>query len=216
MDASYHNKCDADNDGYRDYDDKCPTDRNKHVAGKCGCHKPETDYDGDNICMPTDKCPNDKNKLSPGLCGCGKSDKDSDGDKTADCLDKCPTDPEKLKPGVCGCGNAETDFDNDKICATHDECPNDPLKQTKGICPCGEPNTDSDGTDRNRFLNSIYANQTVMQAISVCHMQTDRPDKLFYFAYQATALWIARILVRKTEIMILTETLCAETLMRVR
>ena len=49
--------------------DECLDDPNKTKPGQCGCNRPDTDTDKDNVADCIDSCPFDPNKYLPGTCG---------------------------------------------------------------------------------------------------------------------------------------------------
>ncbi len=82
---------DADQDGFTDAEDTCPTeaeDRDGHLDMD-GC--PDTDNDGDRVPDSADRCP-DQPEDTDGADGdgCPRASSDRDGDGVEDSLDACP------------------------------------------------------------------------------------------------------------------------------
>ena len=108
---------DADGDGVKDADDRCPTDAGP--AALAGC----PDGDGDSVPDIDDRCPTE-----PGLAaldGC----LDIDGDAIADIDDRCPTDAGPA--ALAGC----PDGDGDSVPDIDDQCPTEPGDSIFQGCP---------------------------------------------------------------------------------
>lgn len=117
---------DADKDGVKDKDDRCPGTPANVKVDEFGC---PADFDKDGIADYLDKCPNQKGIAK--FEGCP----DTDGDGIQDSEDQCPTVAglEKFK----GC----PDTDGDGIIDSEDKCPTVAgLEKFQGC-----PDTDGDG-----------------------------------------------------------------------
>lgn len=88
---------DADGDGVRDKDDKCPNTRAGVTVDATGC---PIDSDGDGVTDDRDRCPNTPRGRKVDAMGC---EMDSDGDGVVDGLDKCPGTAKGVKVDGSGC-----------------------------------------------------------------------------------------------------------------
>ncbi|MEC9340087.1 MAG: OmpA family protein [Pseudomonadota bacterium] len=93
---------DADGDGVRDKDDKCPNTRAGVAVDATGC---PIDSDGDGVSDDRDRCPNTPRGRVVDANGC---EKDSDGDGVVDGLDKCPGTAKGVKVDGKGCPVPQT------------------------------------------------------------------------------------------------------------
>lgn len=88
---------DADGDGVRDKDDKCPNTRSGVTVDSTGC---AIDSDGDGVTDDRDRCPNTPRGRTVDAMGC---EKDSDGDGVVDGLDECPGTAKGVEVDGKGC-----------------------------------------------------------------------------------------------------------------
>lgn len=97
---------DADGDGVKDEDDKCPETPEGVKVDENGC--PDTDNDG--VKDENDECPNTPEGTKVNAQGCP----DSDGDGVKDSEDKCPDTEEGVKVDQRGCPtDSEKEIDSD-------------------------------------------------------------------------------------------------------
>ncbi len=113
---------DADQDGIKDNEDRCPQDPEDldGFEDSDGC--PDTDNDNDGIPDLKDKCPNDPEDTDNFEDEDGCPDNDNDKDLIADVEDQCPMVPEDLDGFEDGDGCPESDNDEDGIADTLDHC----------------------------------------------------------------------------------------------
>ncbi len=110
---------DADGDGVRDEDDRCPGTPPGVEVDQNGC---EPDFDGDGVPDRLDKCPDTPAGARVDANGC---ELDSDGDGVVDSKDKCPDTAEGQPVDNDGCDLEETyelngvyfEFDSAKLTA---------------------------------------------------------------------------------------------------
>ncbi|MCP4599921.1 MAG: OmpA family protein [Proteobacteria bacterium] len=117
---------DADGDGIRDADDRCPDkleDFDKFEDDD-GC--PEIDNDGDGIPDAKDECPIEAENINGMDDRDGCPDFDGDEDGISDKRDKCPIEIEDLDGFEDRDGCPDTDNDIDGLKDTEDNCPNLP------------------------------------------------------------------------------------------
>jgi outer membrane protein OmpA-like peptidoglycan-associated protein len=142
--AGYIIPQDADQDGIRDNEDKCPNEPEDfdNFEDTDGC--PDLDNDHDGIADLKDKCPNDAEDVDgfEDLDGC--PDFDNDKDMVVDTADKCPIVAEDIDgfEDTDGC----PDFDNDRdgIADSSDQCINLPEDKDNFQDRDGCPDTDND------------------------------------------------------------------------
>jgi outer membrane protein OmpA-like peptidoglycan-associated protein len=130
--GSAHNG-DADKDGVKDKDDKCPDTPRGAIVDATGC---PVDTDGDHVPDGIDQCPNTPAGATVDARGC-PSDADKDG--VPDGIDQCANTPAGTAVDARGC---PLDSDNDGVTDDKDKCPNTPTgaKVDETGCP-----VDSDG-----------------------------------------------------------------------
>ena len=109
---SFGKKRDADGDGVRDRDDRCPNTPAGVVVDRFGC---PVDTDGDGVPDYLDECPNEAGTVR----GCP----DSDGDGVPDKDDACPDTPAGVRVDARGC---PLDSDGDGVPDYLDKCANTP------------------------------------------------------------------------------------------
>lgn len=114
--------------------DRCPFDPDKNDPGQCGCHRPDTDRDGDGVADCVDQCPRDPDKDRRGICGCLVPDEDADGDGVPDCEDDATGDPSIQVAGSCG-----TAADPAPAGTPCDDGPCPGVFTCDGAGQCGEP-----------------------------------------------------------------------------
>ncbi|RYZ45796.1 MAG: OmpA family protein [Myxococcaceae bacterium] len=153
---------DADGDGVKNADDRCPT--TPGLAELQGC--PDGDDDKDGILNLADKCPaqaENKNGFQD-EDGC-PDDPDSDGDGIVDSKDACPREPETVNgyKDQDGCPDVEPDRDGDKVVDRLDNCPDEPGTEANGGCK--EVPLARIDSGRIRIMESVFFenNQAVIQ-----------------------------------------------------
>jgi outer membrane protein OmpA-like peptidoglycan-associated protein/outer membrane protein W len=112
---------DADKDGVKGADDKCPTEAGPSENNGC----PDKDGDGDGIIDRLDKCPTeaeDKDGFQD-EDGCPEADNDADG--IPDAADKCPMEPEDKDGFQDDDGCIDPDNDADGVLDASDKCANE-------------------------------------------------------------------------------------------
>jgi len=121
--AGYVIPQDADQDGIRDADDRCPNDPEDldGFEDMDGC--PDEDNDQDGVVDLKDKCPNDAEDLDGFQDEDGCPDYDNDKDLVPDSIDQCPQTPEDLDGFEDKDGCPEHDNDQDGIPDSVDHCP---------------------------------------------------------------------------------------------
>jgi outer membrane protein OmpA-like peptidoglycan-associated protein len=140
-------RMDADKDGIRDRDDKCPKepeDKDK-FEDEDGC--PDLDNDGDGIPDTKDGCPNIPEDADGFEDDDGCPEADNDGDGIVDSLDECIDTPEDRDNFEDDDGCPDFDNDNDNVPDSTDKCPNraediDGFEDEDG---CPEFDNDKDG-----------------------------------------------------------------------
>ncbi|MBD3390515.1 MAG: OmpA family protein [Chitinivibrionales bacterium] len=120
--AGYILPQDADEDGIKDADDRCPQDPEDldGFEDTDGCPDPDNDKDG--VVDLKDKCPNDAEDLDGFEDEDGCPDTDNDNDRVPDSLDQCPLVPEDLDDFEDKDGCPDTDNDKDGIPDSVDHC----------------------------------------------------------------------------------------------
>ncbi|NIP18016.1 MAG: OmpA family protein [Xanthomonadales bacterium] len=106
---------DADNDGVRDDDDRCPGTFPGATVDQNGC---ELDFDGDGVVDRLDECPDTPSGVNVDSRGC---ELDDDGDGVVNSKDQCPGTPAGAAVDADGC---ELDSDGDGVLNSKDQCPN--------------------------------------------------------------------------------------------
>lgn len=117
---------DADQDGIKDNEDRCPHDP-EDIDGfedSDGCPDPDNDNDG--IPDVRDKCMNDPEDKDGFEDEDGCPDNDNDQDLIPDVDDECPMIPEDLDGFEDEDGCPDYDNDQDGIPDSTDHCPSDP------------------------------------------------------------------------------------------
>ena len=124
---------DADHDGVKDKDDKCP---NTPIGAKVDASGCPIDSDGDGVPDGLDQCPDTPKGATVDARGCPS---DSDKDGVPDGIDQCPNTPAGVVVDARGC---PVDSDGDGVPDGIDKCPNTPAgaKVDATGCPI-----DSDG-----------------------------------------------------------------------
>jgi OOP family OmpA-OmpF porin len=130
---------DADGDGVRDEDDRCPGTTAGVEVDQNGC---EPDFDGDGVPDRLDECPDTPSGARVDASGC---ELDSDGDGVVNSKDRCPRTPAGAGVDANGC---ELDGDGDGVVDSKDKCPE---------TAAGQP-VDNDGCDlvETYTLNGVY------------------------------------------------------------
>ncbi|RYZ39740.1 MAG: OmpA family protein [Myxococcaceae bacterium] len=153
---------DADGDGVKNRDDRCPT--TPGLAELQGC--PDGDDDKDGIPNLADKCPTqaeNKNGFQD-EDGC-PDDPDTDGDGIVDSKDACPREPETVNgyKDQDGCPDVEPDRDGDTVVDRLDNCPDEPGTEANGGCK--EAPLARIDSGRIRILEAVFFenNQAVIQ-----------------------------------------------------
>jgi outer membrane protein OmpA-like peptidoglycan-associated protein len=117
---------DADGDGVRLPEDRCPNEAEDRddFQDEDGC--PESDNDKDGILDAKDRCPSDAEDRDgfEDEDGCPESDDDKDG--ILDAKDRCPAKAEDLDHWQDEDGCPEDDNDQDGLADAQDKCPNEP------------------------------------------------------------------------------------------
>jgi len=116
-------RCDADNDGVADKQDRCPNTPAGDAVDGNGCSLPK-DSDGDGVLDPRDNCPDTPRGERVDANGCPLP-KDSDGDGVMDPQDKCPDTPRGERVDASGCPLPK-DSDGDGVLDPQDKCPDTP------------------------------------------------------------------------------------------
>jgi outer membrane protein OmpA-like peptidoglycan-associated protein len=126
---------DADKDGVKDKDDKCPDTPRGAIVDGSGC---PVDSDGDQVPDGIDQCPNTPAGATVDSRGCTT---DADADGVPDGIDQCPGTPAGTQVDARGC---PADADGDGIPDGVDRCANTPAgaKVDDTGCPVDE---DHDG-----------------------------------------------------------------------
>jgi OOP family OmpA-OmpF porin len=110
---------DADRDGVRDRDDRCPETPAGAMVDEQGC---PFDSDGDGVFDGLDQCAETPRGASVDAYGCPT---DSDGDGVLDGLDKCPDTAPGAVVDARGC-ISDVDSDLDGVFDREDKCPETP------------------------------------------------------------------------------------------
>jgi outer membrane protein OmpA-like peptidoglycan-associated protein len=108
---------DSDNDGVRDWLDKCP---GTPLGAKVDAHGCPTDADGDGVFDGLDQCAGTPKGCMVDAKGCPL---DADGDGVCDGLDKCADTPKGATVDANGC---PTDSDGDGVLDGLDQCADTP------------------------------------------------------------------------------------------
>ncbi len=145
--SGFLNAQDADRDGVKDNDDRCPKDAEDEDGFEDSDGCPDEDNDADGKKDVDDKCPN-KPEDDDGFeddDGCPDPDNDKDG--IPDEKDRCPNDPEDFDGFEDSDGCPDPDNDNDGIADSLDRCPNDPedFDQFEDDDGCADIDNDKDG-----------------------------------------------------------------------
>jgi outer membrane protein OmpA-like peptidoglycan-associated protein len=145
--CGFLNVQDADKDGVKDDDDRCPKDP-EDIDGfedSDGC--PDKDNDSDGIPDTEDKCPKEAEDTDgfEDDDGCPELDNDKDG--IADVKDKCPQDPEDFDGFEDKDGCPDPDNDKDGVPDSLDRCPNDAedFDKFEDEDGCADIDNDKDG-----------------------------------------------------------------------
>jgi outer membrane protein OmpA-like peptidoglycan-associated protein len=135
---------DADRDGIKDNEDRCPKDAEDldEFEDKDGC--PDYDNDSDGIPDSLDKCPNEAEDDDGYEDEDGCPDLDNDGDGISDVKDECPKIPEDFDGFEDKNGCPDTDNDKDGVPDSLDKCPNDAEDFDKFEDDDGCPDIDND------------------------------------------------------------------------
>lgn len=128
---------DADGDGVRDTDDRCPATAADARVDAAGC---EPDGDADGVVDRLDLCPRSAAHAKVNAAGC-EVIVDSDRDGVADARDECPYSTPKARTDARGC---EADGDADGVPDASDRCPGTPAERYVDRRGC-EPDGDADG-----------------------------------------------------------------------
>lgn len=174
---------DADGDGVKDPDDKCPNTPPGTPVGPDGC---ELDSDGDGVPDGRDKCPGTPAGVAVDADGCPL---DSDGDGVPDYMDACPDTPKGTQVDERGCPpqlnetvtidlNLEFDFDSAQLRAAHgpeiDEVAAF-MKQFPNSVAALEGHTDARGTDAyNQALSERRANAVLEYMVNTGGIARER------------------------------------------
>jgi outer membrane protein OmpA-like peptidoglycan-associated protein len=142
--AGYVIPQDADQDGIRDAQDRCPNDPEDldGFEDEDGC--PDNDNDRDGVTDLKDKCPNSAEDLDGFEDEDGCPDYDNDKDLVSDTIDQCPQVPEDIDGFEDKDGCPEVDNDGDGIPDTSDHCPMMPEDKDNFQDNDGCPDTDND------------------------------------------------------------------------
>ena len=108
---------DADDDGVKDSNDRCPGTPKGARVDETGC---PIDSDGDNVPDGIDQCPNTPSGATVDARGCPT---DSDADGVPDGIDQCPNTPPNTQVDARGC---PADADGDGVPDSQDQCANTP------------------------------------------------------------------------------------------
>ena len=138
---------DADGDGIRDDQDRCPNDPEDFdgFEDSDGCPEPDNDRDG--ILDVNDHCPNvpEDRDGDHDEDGCPEGDEgDRDGDGILDRVDRCPDQPEDRDGFQDQDGCPDPDNDNDGVLDTDDLCPNEAEDRDNFEDQDGCPDPDND------------------------------------------------------------------------
>lgn len=116
---------DADGDGIKGSDDKCPGEPEDFdgFQDEDGC--PDLDNDNDGIPDKTDQCPDEPEDIDGFQDNDGCPDLDNDGDGIVDKFDKCPDEAEDFDNFADLDGCPDIDNDGDGIPDSSDTCPNE-------------------------------------------------------------------------------------------
>jgi outer membrane protein OmpA-like peptidoglycan-associated protein len=145
--AGYVIPQDADQDGIRDAEDRCPNDP-EDIDGYediDGC--PDNDNDRDGVTDLKDKCPNAAEDLDGFEDNDGCPDYDNDKDLVADSIDQCPQVAEDIDGFEDRDGCPDFDNDADGIPDSVDHCPAMPEDKDGFQDNDGCPDTDNDLDD---------------------------------------------------------------------
>jgi len=163
---------DADKDGVKDKDDKCPNTPKGALVDATGC---PIDSDKDGVPDGLDQCPNtpagatvdargctsdaDNDGVPDGIDQCPGTPAgtivdargcpaDTDGDGVPDGVDRCPNTPTGAKVDATGC---PVDSDNDGVPDGIDQCPNTPAGIKVDAHGCST-DSDNDGVPDDKDL----------------------------------------------------------------
>ncbi len=145
--AGYVIPQDADQDGIRDAEDRCPQDPEDLDGFEDidGC--PDLDNDKDGVVDLKDKCPNDAEDLDGFEDENGCPDYDNDKDGVPDSADQCPLVPEDIDDFEDKDGCPDDDNDRDGIPDSLDHCLMDPEDRDGFQDNDGCPDVDNDLDD---------------------------------------------------------------------
>jgi outer membrane protein OmpA-like peptidoglycan-associated protein len=142
--AGYVIPQDADEDGIRDGEDRCPNDPEDLDGFEDADGCPDNDNDRDGVVDLKDKCPNDAEDLDGFDDEDGCPDYDNDKDLVPDTSDQCPQVPEDLDDFEDKDGCPDPDNDQDGIPDSADHCLTMPEDKDGFQDNDGCPDTDND------------------------------------------------------------------------